>query len=184
MRSNDIEKVLYSSEQISEKIKEIAKQIDNDYQDKPLTLIGILKGSYIVLSDLSRAITIPHHVDFMSVSSYEDTESTGVIKVLMDLRNSIKNRNVIVVEDILDSGLTLSHILEMLKTKEPASISVAVLLRKPTQVKKNVDVKYLGFDLNPPEFVVGYGLDYNEYFRNLPYVGVPTQEAIEKYSNK
>jgi hypoxanthine phosphoribosyltransferase len=180
-QSSDIQKVLYTSEQISGKIQEMADKISQDYKGKPLTLIGILKGSYVVLSDLSRALSIPHQIDFMSVSSYTDTESTGLIKVMMDLRNSIKDRHVIVVEDILDSGLTLSHILEMLETKDPASIGVAVLLRKPTCVKRDVNVGYLGFDLNPPEFVVGYGLDYNEFFRNLPYIGVPTQEAIDKY---
>lgn len=179
--NRDIEKVVYSSSEISSKLDEIAEKISVDYVDKPLTLVGILKGSYMVLSDLSRKITIPHRVDFMSISSYTNTSSTGTVKIMCDLRDSIHDQHVIIVEDILDSGLTLNYLIELLSARNPLSLECCVLITKPAMIKKPVDVKYSGFDLNPPEFVVGYGLDYNELFRNLDYVGVPTEEAIKKY---
>ena len=182
MSLTDIKKTLYSQTELENKVSELAKRIDSEYAGKPLTLIGILKGAYIFLSDLSRHLTIPHNVDFMSVSSYVDTKSTGTVKILTDIRNSVQDRHVIIVEDIVDSGLTLSYLLDVILAKGAKSVESCVLLSKPTEIKKAVTVKYLGFAMNPPEFVVGYGLDYNEVFRNLPFIGVPTDEAIRKYS--
>lgn len=183
MAETDILKILYNEKQLDDIVTKLATRINNDYKGKQLTLIGILKGAYIFLSDLSRKLTIPHTIEFMSVSSYSDTKSTGTVKLLTDLRCSVKDRHVIIVEDILDTGTSLSYLTELLNRKNPLTIQCCVLLRKPSMIKKPIDVKYLGFDLDPPEFVVGYGLDYNELFRNLPYIGVPTKEAIQKYAN-
>lgn len=184
MTDKDIKKILYNQSQLDKISTKLAKRIDQDYRGKELTLIGILKGAYVFLSDLSRKITIPHTIEFMSVSSYSDTKSTGTVKLLTDLRCSVKDRHIIIVEDILDSGLTLNYLIELLHARHPLSIECCVLLSKPSAIKKPVNVKYLGFELDPPEFVIGYGLDYNELFRNLPYIGVPTKEAIEKYAEK
>lgn len=184
MSVQDVDKILFSEEMIQAKVTELAERINKDYAGKSITLIGILKGAYVFLSDLSRKITVPHVVDFMSVSSYVDTHSTGTVKILTDIRNSVKDRHVIIVEDILDSGLTLNYLLSTIMNKGPSSIECCVLLSKPSEIKKHVDVKYLGFALNPPEFVIGYGLDYNEYFRNLPFIGVPTKDAISSFANK
>ena len=178
----DIKKTLYSQEALKDRVSELAKMIDSEYAGKSLVLVGILKGAYVFLSDLSRQLTIPHSIDFMSVSSYVDTKSTGTVKILTDLRNSVQDCHVIIVEDIVDSGLTLSYLIDIISSKGAATVESCVLLSKPTEMKKSVDVKYLGYAMNPPEFVVGYGLDYNEMFRNLPFIGVPTEEAVKKYS--
>lgn len=191
MTSKDTITPLYSSEQIASTVRDIALLITNDYKDlcsddDPIVLIGILKGSYMFLSDLSRALVdLPHHVDFMSVSSYIGTESTGEIKINSDLKHSISGRHVVIVEDISDSRRTLTTITEILKTRNPLTIECCAFLDKPTErLPSTVDVKYIGFELDPPQFVIGYGLDYNEYFRNLPFIGVPSRETILKYATK
>ena len=180
---SEVEKVVFSALELQEKINEIAKNI-NAVNNNDLVLIGILKGSYMFMSDLSRALSqigCPHQIDFMSVSSYSDTASTGNIKIECDLRHSITNKHIIVVEDIVDTGRTLSKLIDLLNSRKPASLRVCTLLSKPTERVVDVNVDFLGFELNPPEFVIGYGLDYNEKFRDLPFIGVPTKEAIEKY---
>ncbi len=171
MLDDDIESTLISAEQIKAKIEELAAEIDRDYAGKDVLLVGVLSGAYMVMADLSRAITLPVQLDFMAVSSYgSGTRSSGVVRILKDLDKDISGRNVVVVEDIIDSGLTLSWLLRNLRSREPASVEVLALLRKPDAAKVDVPVKYMGFDI-PNEFVVGYGLDYAERYRNLPYVG-------------
>lgn len=184
MQFKELEKVLFTEQQIAEKIEEIAKSIDNDYKDKNnLLLVGILKGSYMFLSDLSRALTTPHQIDFMSVSSYADTKSTGNVKIECDLRNSIKGKSVLIVEDIVDTGRTLSHLQKLLIDRQADSVEIVTLFSKPTERVVNVPgCSYVGFELVPPEFIVGYGMDFNEHFRDLGYVGVPTKDTIERLS--
>jgi hypoxanthine phosphoribosyltransferase len=167
----DIEAVLITAEQISEKITDLAKEIDADYADREPMLVGVLKGAVMFMSDLSRALQRPSTMEFMAVSSYgSGTQSSGVVRILKDLDRDIAGEHVLIVEDIIDSGLTLSWLLKNLTSRNPASVEVVTLLRKPEAIKVEVPVKYLGFDI-PREFVVGYGLDYDERYRNLPYIG-------------
>lgn len=169
---NDIEKVLLTEQQLEEKITEIGKKISNDYKDRDLILIGVLKGSVLFMADLLKKITIPCSMDFMAVSSYGNTtQSSGVVRILKDLDFEIKGKDVLIVEDIIDSGITLRYLMEYLKGRNPKSINIACLLNKPERRKTDMSVKYLGFDI-PDYFVVGYGLDYAEKYRNLPYVGI------------
>eukprot|EP01091_Cochliopodium_minus_P020466 TRINITY_DN8966_c0_g1_i1.p1 TRINITY_DN8966_c0_g1~~TRINITY_DN8966_c0_g1_i1.p1 ORF type:complete len:187 (+),score=43.74 TRINITY_DN8966_c0_g1_i1:12-572(+) len=178
---NDVESVLFSEEQIKEKILELGNRISNDYKDKKPILLGILKGSYVFLSDLARKVSINHNIEFMAVSSYANqSQTTGNVKIELDLRTNIENRHVIIVEDILDSGLTLKNLIETLSTRKPASLEIVVLLRKPKCVKTEVNPKYLGWDIEP-HFVVGYGLDYAETYRSLPFLGILKKSV---YSNK
>jgi hypoxanthine phosphoribosyltransferase len=166
----DVESVLVPRAEIEAKIKELAARIDADYAGRDVLLVGVLKGAVMVMADLARALTVPVSMDFMAVSSYGSaTSSSGVVRILKDLDRDIAGRHVLVVEDIIDSGLTLSWLLRNLKTRQPASIEVFALLRKPEALKVDVPVKYMGFDI-PSEFVVGYGLDYAERYRELPYV--------------
>jgi hypoxanthine phosphoribosyltransferase len=168
---DDIESTLISAEEIQVKIGELAAQIDADYAGRDLLLVGVLKGALMVMADLSRAITLPVQLDFMAVSSYgSGTRSSGVVRILKDLDKDITGKDVLVVEDIIDSGLTLSWLLRNLRSRGPASVEVLALLRKPEAAKVDVPVRYSGFNI-PNEFVVGYGLDYGERYRNLPYVG-------------
>ncbi len=169
----DIAKILITREQLQHRIAELGETISRDYAGKDLLLVCILKGGVLFLSDLVRAIHIPHAMDFMAISSYGGarTESSGVVRILMDLNVSIENRNVLIVEDIIDTGRTLTHITELLRTRNPASMKVCTLLNKPSRREVNVPLDYVGFDI-PNEFVVGYGLDYNEIYRNLSFVGV------------
>jgi hypoxanthine phosphoribosyltransferase len=168
---DDIEAVVVSAEQITERITQLAKEIDGDYADREPLLVGVLKGAAMFMSDLARALDRPSTMEFMAVSSYgSGTQSSGVVRILKDLDRDISHEHVLIVEDIIDSGLTLSWLLKNLKSRNPASIAIVTLLRKPEAVKVDVDVKYVGFDI-PPEFVVGYGLDYNERYRDLPYIG-------------
>jgi hypoxanthine phosphoribosyltransferase len=168
---DDIEATLISAERIQAKIAELAARIDADYAGRDLLLVGVLKGAVMVMADLARAITLPVQLDFMAVSSYgSGTRSSGVVRILKDLDKDITGKEVVVVEDIIDSGLTLSWLLRNLRSRGPASVEVLALLRKPEAAKVDVDVRYMGFDI-PNEFVVGYGLDYAERYRNLPYVG-------------
>jgi len=167
----DLEKVLVDEESLQAKIRELAAQIDADYAGQDLLLVGVLKGAVMAMADLSRALTLPVEMDWMAVSSYgSGTKSSGVVRIMKDLDRDITGRNVLVVEDILDSGLTLSWLLRNLRSRGPASVEVLTMLRKPDAVKVAVDVKYVGYDI-PNEFVVGYGLDYAEKYRNLRVVG-------------
>jgi hypoxanthine phosphoribosyltransferase len=167
----DLEKVLITEEQLSERIGELAAQIDADYADRELLLVGVLKGAVMVMADLARAMHLPVHMDWMAISSYgSGTKSSGVVRILKDLDADITGRHVLVVEDIVDSGLTLSWLVGNLRSRGPASVQVCVLLRKPTAAWMDVDVAYIGFDIDDA-FVVGYGLDYAERYRNLPFIG-------------
>ncbi|WNG87084.1 hypoxanthine phosphoribosyltransferase [Mycobacterium sp. ITM-2016-00317] len=171
----DIKSVLLSEEQIRSKTAEMAAQIAEDYRDatsgQDLLLITVLKGAVMFVTDLARAIPVPTQLEFMAVSSYgSSTSSSGVVRILKDLDRDINDRDVLIVEDIVDSGLTLSWLLRNLATRGPRSLRVCTLLRKPDAVRADVDIQYIGFDI-PNEFVVGYGLDYAERYRDLPYIG-------------
>jgi hypoxanthine phosphoribosyltransferase len=175
---DDIEAVIVTADQIAEKTAELAKVIDADYADREPLLVGVLKGAAMFLSDLALALERPSTMEFMAVSSYgSSTTSSGVVRILKDLDRDIAGEHVLIVEDIIDSGLTLSWLMRNLASRNPASIEVVALLRKPEAVKVDVRVKYLGFDI-PNEFVVGYGLDYAERYRNLPYVAVLDPDAV------
>ncbi len=167
----DLEEVLITQEQLRQRIGELAAEIDADYADRELLLVGVLKGAVMVMADLARAMHQPVEMDWMAISSYgSGTKSSGVVRILKDLDADISGRHVLVVEDIVDSGLTLSWLIGNLKSRDPASVQVCVLLRKLTAVRMNVDVAYTGFEIDDA-FVVGYGLDYAEKYRNLPFVG-------------
>jgi hypoxanthine phosphoribosyltransferase len=168
----DIGQVLISAEEIDAKLTEMGAAITRDYQGKDLLLIGILKGAFVVMADLSRHIDLPVELDFMAVSSYGSaTKSSGVVRILKDLEQEIAGRHVLVVEDIVDTGLTLQYLLKNLEVRKPESISLAALLIKDGIDRPPLDVKYEGFHI-PPKFVIGYGLDYEGKYRNLPYVAV------------
>lgn len=168
---SDLERVLLTEDQLHARLDELAAQIDADHAGEELLLVGVLKGAVMVMADLARRLHTPVHMDWMAVSSYgSGTKSSGVVRILKDLDTDLIGRHVLIVEDIVDSGLTLSWLLSNLRSRGPASVEVAALLRKPAVAKVDVDVKYVGFDI-PPEFVVGYGLDYAERYRNLPFVG-------------
>jgi hypoxanthine phosphoribosyltransferase len=167
----DIDEVVITAEQINGKITELAKEIDAEYADREPLLVGVLKGAVMFMSDLARQLERPSTMEFMAVSSYGSaTTSSGVVRILKDLDRDIAGQHVLIVEDIIDSGLTLSWLLKNLAARHPASIEIVTLLRKPDAVKVEVPVKYVGFDI-ANEFVVGYGLDYAERYRDLPYIG-------------
>ena len=169
--SSDLERVLLTQSELAEGIARLAAEIDKDYTGREILMVGVLKGAVMVMADLSRALHRPTTMDWMAISSYgAGTKSSGVVRILKDLDTDIEGRNVLVVEDIIDSGLTLSWLLSNLRSRNPASLEVCALLRKPDAAKVEIDVKYVGFDI-PNEFVVGYGLDFAERFRNLPFVG-------------
>ncbi|ACU34280.1 hypoxanthine phosphoribosyltransferase [Actinosynnema pretiosum subsp. pretiosum] len=173
MYDGDIASVLLSEQEISDKVGELARQVAADYPagGDDLVLITVLKGAVMFTSDLARALPVPVQLEFMAVSSYgSSTSSSGVVRILKDLDRDIADRDVLIVEDIIDSGLTLSWLLKNLASRKPRSMEVCTLLRKPDAVKVDVPVKYVGFDI-PNEFVVGYGLDYAERYRDLPYIG-------------
>lgn len=168
-------RVMITEEQVNLRIRELAEQISEDYKGKSVHLICILKGSVFFSCDLAKRITVPVTLDFMSVSSYgSETVSSGRVRILKDLDESIKGKNVLIVEDIIDSGNTLAYLKDLLSTRAPESLSICTLLDKPDRRVANVDVEYVGFEI-PDEFVVGYGLDYDQLYRNLPYVGVVEQ---------
>ena len=172
MLEQDIERVLFTEEELKQRVKEIARRIDADYAGKEPLLISVLRGSCGFMADLVREITLPCTVDFMAVSSYGGgTTSSGQVKIVKDLSEQIEGKDVLVVEDILDSGNTLSYLLKLLEARHPASIRLCTLLDKPERRTKPVAVQYTGFTI-PDEFVVGYGLDYDEKYRNLPYIGI------------
>jgi hypoxanthine phosphoribosyltransferase len=166
----DIESVLLTDQQIQDKVRDLAAQISKDYQGREVLLVGVLKGAFILMADLARALTVPHEFDFMAVSSYGSaTQTSGVVRILKDLDREIQGRDVLLVEDIIDSGLTLNYLLKNLRSRRPATLEVCALLYKPEQLKADIEVKYVGFDI-PSVFVVGYGLDYAEKYRNLPFI--------------
>ena len=174
----DIQEVLISEEEIERHVAEIGRQISLDYADKNPIFVGVLKGCFIFMADLMRHVTVNCTMDFMSVSSYRGTTSTGAVKINKDLNEDIEGRHLILVEDILDSGVTLNYLKNYLSVRRPASIRVATLMDKPARRKANIYADYSCFEV-PDAFVVGYGLDYNENYRNLPYIGILKPEVYE-----
>ncbi|MFZ5639855.1 MAG: hypoxanthine phosphoribosyltransferase [Bacillota bacterium] len=173
----DMERCLISAGEIQAKVKEMAQRISADYRGKNVLVVGILKGAVLFMADLVRALDIPVCIDFMAVSSYgSSTESSGVVRIMKDLDQSIEGKHVLIVEDIIDTGLTLKYLVENLETRRAASVEVCTLLDKPDRRKIKVDVKYNGFTV-PDEFLVGYGLDFNERYRHLPEVYVLKKEV-------
>jgi len=173
MLREDMAEILITEEELQARVAELGRAISVDYQGKDLLAVCILRGAIIFLSDLTRQITIHHEIDFMAVSSYGGgrTESSGVVRILMDLRTNIGGRDVLIVEDIVDTGLTLTYIIDNLKTRRPASLRTCALLNKQARRVVDVSVDYIGFDI-PDKFVIGYGLDYGERYRNTPFIGV------------
>ncbi|RDH75723.1 hypoxanthine phosphoribosyltransferase [Mycolicibacterium moriokaense] len=183
----DIKSVLLSEEQIQARVGELGVQVGDDYRDaiaqanQDLLLVTVLKGAVFFVTDLARAIPLPTQLEFMAVSSYgSSTSSSGVVRILKDLDRDINDRDVLIVEDIVDSGLTLSWLLRNLATRHPRSLRVCTLMRKPDAVRDDVDISYVGFDI-PNEFVVGYGLDYAERYRDLPYIGTLDPKVYEDF---
>ncbi len=173
----DVGEILITTEDIREKTTELARQITADYQGRELLLVCILKGGLMFLADLMREICLPLEIDFMAVSSYgASTESSGVVRILMDLETNILGRNVLIVEDVIDTGRTLNYITQNLRTRQPASLKICTLLNKPARRVLDIPIDYVGFEI-PDKFVIGYGLDYGEIYRNLPFVGVLKPEA-------
>ncbi|SDS48591.1 hypoxanthine phosphoribosyltransferase [Microlunatus soli] len=169
--SSDLTQVLYTPEQLADRLKELSAEIDAEYKDKDLLLVGVLSGAVMVMADLSRALTIHCEMDWMAISSYgSGTQSSGVVRILKDLNTNIADRHVLVVEDIIDTGLTLSYLISNLRSRDPASLEIMTMFRKPEAAKSEVDVRWVGYDI-PDEFVVGYGLDYDGRYRNLTSVG-------------
>ncbi len=178
---DDIKHVLVSEEQLKAKVTQLGAQISKDYEGKNLVLVSILKGSVVFMADLMRAITIPCNIDFMVVSSYggSNTTTSGLVKIIKDLDGDLSGKDVLIVEDILDTGVTLSNLVPMLRMRNPSSVKICTILDKPSRRKANIVPDYEGFQV-PDEFVVGYGLDYDEKYRNLPYIGVLKPEVYEK----
>lgn len=169
---DDIKEVYFTEEQLAEKVKELGERITEDYRDKNPLIVSVLKGSYVFMADLTRAIDTPCNVDFMVVSSYgKGMKSSGEVQIIKDIEQQIEGRDLLIVEDILDSGVTLSYLMKILKARGAKSIRLCALLTKPARRKVEISVDYLGFEI-PDEFVVGYGLDYAEKYRNLPYIGI------------
>ncbi len=170
--NGDILQVLFSEEQLRQKCAELGARISRDYEGKNLLMVSVLKGSVVFMADLMRHITVPCSIDFMAVSSYgSGVKTSGVVKIIKDLDIDLAGRDILIVEDILDSGMTLTYLTELLRDRGPASIRIAALLDKPSRRRANVQPDYVGYVV-PDEFVVGYGLDYDEKYRNLPYVGI------------
>jgi hypoxanthine phosphoribosyltransferase len=172
MRDSAIGKILVQQDELSHRVRALGEQISRDYAGRDLFLVGVLKGAIFFLSDLMRHLELDCEIDFMAVASYgSTTDSSGVVRILKDLDASIEGREVLIVEDIVDSGLTLQYLLRTLRARDPASLEVCALLTKPARRKADVDIRYQGFEI-PNEFVIGYGLDHGERYRNLPYVAV------------
>ncbi|KAL6076939.1 Hypoxanthine phosphoribosyltransferase [Balamuthia mandrillaris] len=180
---NDLEEVLHSEGAIEARIRQLAGQIDKDYEGKTILMVGILKGSVIFLTDLAKRVQTDTVLDFMAVSSYgSGTVTTGAVKILMDTRTNIEGQHVLIVEDIVDSGYTLHYLMQLLRSRNPASLECCVLLRKKERLRvseEELKVKYVGFDI-PDKWVVGYGMDYDERYRTLPFIGVLKREVYEK----
>jgi len=175
----DIDRVLITGDEVQSKIRELGDRITEDYRGQDLLLVGVLKGAFVVMADLSRHIRLPLQFDFMAVSSYgASTKTSGVVRILKDLDHDIEGKNVLLVEDIVDSGLTLAYLLKNLRARKPATLEVFALMQKPEVQRVDLDIKYKGFEI-PPVFVVGYGLDFAEKYRNLPYVATLKPEAYE-----
>ncbi|MDD2480592.1 MAG: hypoxanthine phosphoribosyltransferase [Lutispora sp.] len=175
--NSDILKILINQSEIKEKVKELGEKITNDYKDKNLMVVGILKGCVVFLSDLIREINLPLTMDFMVVSSYgSSTKSSGVVRIVKDLEKDIAGKDILIVEDIVDTGLTLNYLVDYLKSRNASSVKICTLLEKPDRRKAEVDLEYVGFHI-PDEFVVGYGLDYAETYRNLPFVCILKPEV-------
>jgi hypoxanthine phosphoribosyltransferase len=175
----DIESVVISKEQIDERVREMGAEISRDYAGQTLLLVAVLRGAALFLADISRAVDVPVEIDFMAVSSYgSSTKSSGVVRILKDLDEQIEGRHVLVVEDIIDTGLTLKYLLKNLASRRPASLEVVTLLSKEGKQRVPISCKYIGFSV-PDEFVVGYGLDFAERYRNLPYIGVLKPSAYQ-----
>ena len=178
--NDDIRAVLVSEQQLKDKVAQLGAQISQDYADKDLVLVSILKGAVVFMADLMRAVTIPCSIDFMVVSSYgAGTTTTGLVKIIKDLDSDLSGKDVLIVEDILDTGVTLSNLVPMLKMRNPNSVRICAILDKPSRRRADIQADYIGFQV-PDEFVVGYGLDYDEKYRNLPYVGVLKPSVYEK----
>lgn len=176
---NDVESVLLSEETLAKRIAEIGAEITADYVGKEILMIGVLRGAVIFMADLARAIKVPVAIDFMAVSSYgAGTRSSGVVRILKDLDENVEGKHILVIEDIIDSGLTLNYLLDNLKSRKPASIKLCTLLNKPERRKVDVKIDYNGFDV-PDYFVIGYGLDYAEKYRNLPFIGILKPEIYK-----
>ena len=170
--------ILIDEETLAARVAELGAEVSADYEARDLLLIGVLKGAVFFMADLMRHLTVPCEVDFMAISSYGDaTDSSGIVRILKDLDINIEGRHVLVVEDIVDSGLTLSYLMRNLESREPATLEVCALLTKPSRREVDVPVRYVGFEI-PNKFVVGYGLDFGERCRNLPYVGVLSEHLI------
>lgn len=175
----DIEKVIITEEQLQSRLKEVAKKIDEDYAGQDLLLVGVLKGAVMVMADLTRHMNRHVEIDWMAVSSYgSGTKSSGVVRILKDLDRDITGRNVLIIEDIVDTGLTLDWLTQNLKSRGAGTVEVMTVLRKPDAAIVQVDVRYVGFDI-PKDFVVGYGLDFNERYRNLPFIAVLAKHMYE-----
>ena len=175
----DIERVIVTEEQLQARLKELAAQVEKDYEGKDLLLVGVLKGAVMAVADFSRALQRHIDMDWMAVSSYgSGTKSSGVVRILKDLDRDITGRNVLIIEDIVDSGLTLSWLKANLESRGVGSVEILSILRKPEAAKVEVDVKYVGFDI-PKDFVIGYGLDFDEKYRNLPFIGVLAKHMYE-----
>ncbi|MFH1084196.1 MAG: hypoxanthine phosphoribosyltransferase [Chloroflexota bacterium] len=173
----DVARVLIAKEQLQQRVRELAAQISADYAGLNPLLVCVLKGGYMFLADLTRALTIPHAIDFMATSSYgKATESTGVVRILKDLDENIAGRHMLIIEDIIDTGYTLAYLLENLRVRQPATIRICTILSKPARRAVDLKVDYVGFEI-PNEFVVGYGLDYAEHYRGLEFVGVLKPEV-------
>ena len=176
---NDVERVLLSEEQLAARIVELGAEITADYAGEEILMIGVLRGAVLFMADLARAIKVPVAIDFMAVSSYgAGTSSSGVVRILKDLDENVEGKHVLVVEDIIDSGLTLNYLVDNLKSRQPASIKICTLLNKPDRRKVDVDIAYNGFTI-PDYFVIGYGLDYAEKYRNLPFIGILKPEIYQ-----
>jgi hypoxanthine phosphoribosyltransferase len=174
----DVAEILIDEDRLRSRVHELGEEISADYAGRDLLLIGVLKGAVFFMADLMRTLTIPCEIDFMAISSYgAQTDSSGVVRILKDLDINIEGRDVLVVEDIIDSGLTLSYLMRNLESREPASLEVCALLTKPERREIDVPVRYIGFEI-PNRFVIGYGLDFGERYRNLPYVGVLDTELV------
>ncbi|SJZ50032.1 hypoxanthine phosphoribosyltransferase [Garciella nitratireducens] len=178
--NKDVKKVLIDQETLQSRIKELGKEISKDYIAKDLLLICVLKGAVLFMADLAQNIEVPLEMDFMAISSYgNSTESSGVVRIVKDLETSIEGRDLLIVEDIVDSGLTLSYLSELLKGRGVRSLKICTLLEKPARKATDITIDYVGFQV-PDEFVVGYGLDYAEKYRNLPYIGVLKEEVYQQ----
>ena len=176
----DIQEILFSEEVLNKKIKELASEISRDYEGKNLVVVGILKGSVLFAAELIKNISVKCEIDFMAVSSYgSSTETSGVVRILKDLDSSIEGKDILLVEDIVDTGITLSYLLKYLQARKANSIEIISLLNKPIRRKTDLDVKYIGFEV-PDGFIVGYGIDYAEKYRNLPFIGILKPEVYEK----